>query len=138
MPGPGGAGAWRCRCACRRPVGAARDRGTGRSGECRTALEAALTEGVWRRQLRDGRSHGEIEAMLEEARVRLTLLAALALAGDSRRGADVLPRLNSWGRSFADTYQALNHGAHGAHTGDPDRLIHGTKALVEKIRASLP
>ena len=51
--------------------------------------------------------------------MRLTLLAALALTGDAGRGGDVLPRLNSWGRSFADTYQALNHGAHGAHTGDP-------------------
>jgi hypothetical protein len=93
---------------------------------------------VWRRQLRDGRGHGEIEALLEEARVRLTPLAALALTGDARRGGEVLPRLNSWGRSFAGTYQALNHGAHGAHTGDPGQLIHGTRALVDKIRASLP
>ena len=74
----------------------------------------------------------------ERARVRLTPLAALALTGDAGRGSDVLPRLNSWGRSFADTYQALNHGAHGADPGDPGRLIHGTKALVDKIRASLP
>jgi ABC-type Mn2+/Zn2+ transport system ATPase subunit len=107
-------------------------------GLCRTALEAGLTEGVWRRQLRDGRGHGEIEALLEDARVRLTPLAALALTGDAGRGGDVLPRLNSWGRSFADTYQALNHGAHGAHTGDPGQLIHGTRALVDKIRASAP
>jgi hypothetical protein len=41
-------------------------------------------------------------------------------------------------RTFADTYQALNQGAHGAHTGDPGQLIHGTRALVGKIRASLP
>jgi hypothetical protein len=74
--------------------------------------------------------------LLEEA-VRLTLLAALAIAGDSGRGADVLPRLNSWGRSFADTYQALNRGAHGAHTGDLDLLVHDTRALADKIRASL-
>jgi len=40
-------------------------------GLCRTAAEAALTEAVWRRQLRDGRGHAEIEALLEEARVRL-------------------------------------------------------------------
>jgi hypothetical protein len=101
-------------------------------------LEAALTEAVWRRQLRDGRGHAEIEAMLDEASVRLTPLAALALTGDSGRGGDVLPRLNSWGRSFADTYQALNQGAHGAHTGDPGQLIHGTRALVDKVHASLP
>ena len=107
-------------------------------GLCRTAVEAALTEAIWRRHLRDGRGHAEIEALLEEARVRLTLLAALALTGDSGRGGDVLGRLNSWGRSFGDTYQALNHGAHGAHTGDPGDLIHGARALVDKIRASLP
>jgi hypothetical protein len=76
--------------------------------------------------------------MLEEARTRLTPLAALALAGDSGRGGDVLPRLNSWGRSFAGTYQALNHGAHGAHAGDPRQLIRDTRALADKIRASLP
>jgi hypothetical protein len=105
-------------------------------GLCRTAVEAAFTEAVWRRQLREGRGHAEVEALLEEA-VRLTLLAALAIAGDSGRGADVLPRLNSWGRSFADTYQALNRGAHGAHTGDLDLLVHDTRALADKIRASL-
>jgi hypothetical protein len=84
------------------------------------------------------RARDEMIAMLDEASVRLTLLAALALTGDSGRGGAVLPRLNSWGRSFADTYQALNHGAHGAHTGDPGQLIHGTRALVDKIHASLP
>jgi hypothetical protein len=40
-----------------------------------------LTEAVWLRQLRDGRGHAEIEALLEEAWVRLTPLAALALMG---------------------------------------------------------
>jgi hypothetical protein len=107
-------------------------------GLCRTALEAAFTEAVWRRQLRDGRGHAEIEALLEEAGVRLTPLAALALTGDSGCGGDVLPRLNSWGRSFADTYQALNRGAHGAQAGDLSLLIRDTRALVDKIRASLP
>jgi ABC-type hemin transport system ATPase subunit len=107
-------------------------------GLCRTAVEAALAEAVWRRQLQDGRGHAEIEALLEEAGVRLTPLAALALTGDSGRGGDVLPRLNSWGRSFAGTYRALNRGAHGAHAGDLDLLIRDTRSLVDKIRASLP
>jgi ABC-type hemin transport system ATPase subunit len=107
-------------------------------GLCRTAVEVAFTEAVWRRQLRDGRGHAQVEALLEEAAVRLTPLAALALTGDSGRGGDVLPRLNSWGRSFAGTYQALNRGAHAAHAGDLDLLIHDTRALVDKIGASLP
>jgi hypothetical protein len=107
-------------------------------GLCRTALEAALTEAIWRRQLRDGRGHTEIESLLEEARVRLTPLAALALTGDSGRGGEVLGRLNSWGRSFGDTHQALNKGAHGSYAGDLGVLVGGTRALVDKIRTSVP
>ena len=107
-------------------------------GLCRTAVEASFTEAVWRRQLRDGRGHIEVEALLEEAGVRLTLLAALALTGNSDRGNEVLPRLNSWGHSFASTYRALNRGAHLAHPGDLDLLIHDTRAFVDKIDASLP
>ena len=41
-------------------------------GLCRTAVEAAFTAAIWRRQLRDGRGHAEIEAVLEEAGARLT------------------------------------------------------------------
>jgi hypothetical protein len=33
-------------------------------------------------------------------------------------GGDVLPRLNAWGRRFADAYQALKRGARVAHSGD--------------------
>jgi recombinational DNA repair ATPase RecF len=106
-------------------------------GLCRIAVEAAFTEAVWRQQLRDGRGHAEIEAALEEAGMRLTPLAALALTGNSGRGGDVLPRLNSWDRATADTYRALNRGAHCAHAGDLDLLIRDARALVDKIRASL-
>jgi hypothetical protein len=38
----------------------------------------------------------------------------------------------------AGTYQALNHGAHGAFAGDPGELVGDTRVLVDKIRASLP
>jgi hypothetical protein len=85
-------------------------------GLCRTAVEAAFTEAVWRQQLRAGRGHTEIEADLEGA-VRLNLLAALALTGDAGQGAAVLPRLNAWGRQFAGTYQALDKGSHLAYAG---------------------
>ena len=70
-----------------------------------------------RRRAADGEWRRATEreaARLGQARVRLTLLAALALASDAGQGGNVLPGLNSCGRSFADTYQALNHGAHGA------------------------
>ena len=106
-------------------------------GLCRTAVEAAFTEAIWRRQLRAGRGHDEIEADLEEARARLNLLAALALTGDASKGGEVLPRLNAWGSRFADTYQALNKGAHVAHAGDLGLLVGDARKLADKIRAAL-
>jgi recombinational DNA repair ATPase RecF len=105
-------------------------------GLCRTAVEAAFTEAVWRRELRAGRGHAAIEDDLEAARVRLNPLAALALTGDASKGGDVLPKLNSWGRRFADTYQALNKGVHVTHGGDLRLLIDDAKGLVAKIRAA--
>jgi hypothetical protein len=106
-------------------------------GMCRTALEAALTEAVWRRELRAGRGHSEIDDDLEAARVRLNPLAALALTGDASKGGDVLPRLDAWGRRFADTYRVLNRGAHSAHDGNLRMLIADARDLVAKIRVTL-
>jgi recombinational DNA repair ATPase RecF len=106
-------------------------------GLCRTAVEAAFTEAVWRRELRAGRGHADIEDDLEAAHFRLNLLAALALTGDASKGGEVLSRLNVWGRRFGDTYRALNKGAHAAHDGDLRLLIADAKAMVAKIRATL-
>ncbi len=106
-------------------------------GLCRTAVEAAFMEAIWRRELRAGRRHADIEADLEAAGVRLNLLAALALTGDASKGGAVLGRLNSWGPRFADTYQALNKGAHTPHVGDLGLLVGDARNLVVKIRAML-
>ncbi len=106
-------------------------------GLCRTAVEAAFTEAIWRQQLRAGRRHDEIEDNLEAARVRLNPLAALALTGDATNGGDVLPRLNAWGHRYGDTYRALNRGVHGTHDGDLRSLTADARALVAKIRAAL-
>ena len=106
-------------------------------GLCRTAVEAAFTEAIWRHQLRAGQRHDEIEDNLEAARVRLNPLAALALTGDASKGGDVLPKLNAWGRRYADTYQTLNKGVHVTHDGDLRLLIADAKDLVTKIRAAL-
>jgi hypothetical protein len=107
-------------------------------GLCRTAVEAAFTETIWRRQLRAGHGHAEIEADLETAGARLSLLAGLALTGDASRGDQALPRLDRWGRQFADTYRALNEGSHAAHAGDLGILVGDARKLAEKIRGSLP
>jgi hypothetical protein len=106
-------------------------------GLCRTAVEATFTEAIWCRELRAGRAHAEIEAELDDAGTRLNPLAALALTGDATKGAEVLPRLNVWGRQFANTYQALNRGSHAAHPGDRGLLVGDARKLTDKIRASL-
>ena len=69
--------------------------------------------------------------------MRFNLLAALALTGDAAKGGAVLPQLNSWGRRFADTYQALNRGSHSAYAGDLGLLVGDARKLADKIRASL-
>ena len=106
-------------------------------GLCRTAVEAAFTEAVWRRKLRAGRGHAEIEDDLEAASTRLNLLASLALTGDASKGGEVLPRLDAWGHRFADTYKALNKGAHAAHDGDLGLLTGDARRLAGKIRGML-
>jgi len=108
------------------------------SGLCRTAVEAAFAEAVWRRELRAGRGHTQIETDLEAASTRLNFLAALALTGDASKGGAVLPKLNGWGHRFADTYQVLNKGAHAGHTGDLGLLVGDARKLAGKIAGSLP
>ena len=104
---------------------------------CRTAVEAAFTEAIWRQQLRAGRRHDEIEDDLEAVHIRLNPLAALALTGAATKGGEVLPKLNAWGHRYANTYRALNRGAHVAHDGDLRLLTADARALVVKIRAVL-
>jgi hypothetical protein len=102
-------------------------------GLCRTAVEAALADGVWRRQLSAGRTRTEIETELAEVR-RFANLAALAMFGDANQDSRVLSRLNGLGRVFADTFQALNRGAHQPYTGDLRQLIPATSRLITKLR----
>jgi len=109
-------------------------------GLCRTAVEAAFTSAYWRTALRRGRSRTEIEASLEPngKRVNLRGIAQLALFGQAM-DASVPGCLNSqWGSGFADTYQALNKGAHAGHAGDLAGLIDGTRAFVRKVSEKLP
>ena len=64
--------------------------------------------------------------------------AAFGLFGDPGEGAKVLPGLNGLGRMFADTYQALNRGAHEPYAGDLGQLIADSRQLAGKIRDLLP
>lgn len=106
-------------------------------GLCRIAIEAALTAAIRRQQLRKGMRHAEVEVGLEKAQ-RLTDRAALALFEDSTKGGHVLSRLNGWDRRCADTYQALNKGAHTGHPGELRDLIANTKFFVKEVRTNLP
>jgi recombinational DNA repair ATPase RecF len=101
-------------------------------GLCRMAVEAAFTEAIWRRQLRAGKRHTEIEAEIEAAG-RLTKRAALAIFGDVSKGSEVLRCLNAWHRTDADTYQALNKGTHDGHHGSLRSLVGQTRRLIETI-----
>ena len=106
-------------------------------GMCRLSVEAAFTEVIRRRQLRAGHRHVQVEADIEAAD-KLNKRAALAMFGDASKGGDVLPRLNAWDRSAANTYQAVNKGAHGGHRGALRSLITQTRKLTETIRSRLP
>ena len=105
-------------------------------GLCRVAVEAAFTEAIRRDLLRRGRRHAQVEADIEAAD-KLTKRAALALFGDASKGGDVLPRLNSWGRSAADTYRAVNQGAHDAYRGSLRSLVTQTRELTDMIHNKL-
>lgn len=85
---------------------------------------------------RKGRRHAQVEADIEAAD-KLTKRAALALFGDASKGGDVLPRLNSWGRSAADTYRAVNQGAHDAYRGSLRSLVTQTRELTDMIHNKL-
>ena len=109
-------------------------------GLCRTAVEASFTTAYWRTALRNGRNRTDIEESLEPngKRVNLRGIAQLALFGEAT-DASVPGYLNKqWGSGHANTYQALNKGAHDRYAGDLAGLIEDTRALVRKISEKLP
>jgi len=107
-------------------------------GLCRTAVEAALTQAVWRQQLRTGRTRDEIDSRLASAGPALTNLAALALFGDGSQGSKVLPKLDGLDHTFADTFKALNRGSHTPHDGHLGSLVSDSRKLAAKISEILP
>lgn len=101
-------------------------------GLCRLAVEAAFTEAIRRTQLRAGKRHADVEADIETAD-KLSKKAALAMFGDTARGGDVLPRLDRWQPSAADTYKTLNRGAHETHRGSLRSLVNDARTLTDLI-----
>ena len=105
-------------------------------GLCRLAVEAAFTEAVRRRQLQAGKRHAEVEAGIDAAGT-LSKRAALAMFGDSSKGGEVLRRLNAWHPSIADTYQAVNKGAHNGYHGQLPSLVTQTRQFLKELRSRL-
>ena len=103
------------------------------AGFCRCAIEAACHEKIRSSRLASGMPHAEVERALVDART-LTETAALALFDNAARGADVMPRLASYGRGIADGFKAANRGVHGAHAGGLTALVDDTKILTAKLR----
>lgn len=79
---------------------------------CRSAIEAACTEAITRRQLADGRSYEEIEELLDSAK-GLAQLMALALFKDISRTKDISASLERGiGRWASAAYRRVQEAAH--------------------------
>lgn len=99
---------------------------------CRSALEAALSRVARRRLLAAGLGHDAIDERMRQAKPT-NHIAALALFGDMERGEKILPLLNKWGRSHADTFVLLKSGAHDGFDGDVEALCLATEGLAELV-----
>ncbi len=102
-------------------------------GFCRNALEAACTEAVTHRLLREGRTYAEIETVLKEP-TKLTTWLALALFNDSTRAGDVMPWLNQRMPDAATVVKLANRGSHDNITGDLVLLVRAAEKLGKWVR----
>jgi predicted ATPase len=103
------------------------------SGFCRSAIEAACHERIRRERIGRGEAHAIVEDRIEAAQT-LTQSVALALFGDHRAGAGVLPALNAVGGWAADVFKACQDNVHGAARGSLQSLVDNTARLIKEIR----
>jgi len=103
-------------------------------GLCRSALEAACHQVIRRKRFANGAKHSEVEELLRSL-TTTTQVMALALFDDSRRGGDVMSKLNALGGWAGDAYKACQRGTHGKYAGDIRALVDDTQHLAQKIRA---
>lgn len=103
---------------------------------CRSALEAACDDQIWRVRLARGEPHDRIEKAISNAS-KTTQRVALALFDNADRGGDVLPELNKprYGHRLADAYQWCRKGVHtGTAVADLATLVGDIRELVRRIR----
>jgi len=103
------------------------------AGLCRAAIEAACHEVIRARRLTRGIPHAEVERDLTAAHT-LNQVVALALFDEIGRGADVVGRLNGFGRWAGDAFIAARKGTHAAYEGDLALLVRDTARLCTRLR----
>ena len=103
-------------------------------GFCRSGLEAACVEAVWRRWLGKGKKHQAIEQKLFEAK-KLSQKASLALFDDVNKGGKVFGKISGkWEKRFAEAFKYTNKGTHNSYSGDLANLINDCHSLAERLR----
>ncbi|MBM0255687.1 AAA family ATPase [Micromonospora sp. 4G55] len=100
---------------------------------CRSAVEAACHQRVWRAQVTRGVPHDDIEAAIVDASRRLTTIVALAVFDDAERGGDVLGWLGRHGGWAVSAYRACREGVHGAYLADLPGLVADARALAKVL-----
>jgi hypothetical protein len=98
-------------------------------GLCRQAIEAACMEAIRKRRIGRGEPHVEVEDLLSGI-TGTKSLAALALFDDKDRAGEVLPRLNKESKASADTFRAVNEGAHEGLDGDILAVVKNSEKLA--------
>lgn len=104
-------------------------------GFCRSGLEAACVEAVWRRRLGRGEPHEKINQELLRAK-KLSQKASLVLFGDIKQAGKVYDTISSKWRNkrLATAYSDANKGTHGKYTGNLANLINDCQSLAERLR----
>lgn len=105
-------------------------------GCCRDAVELASQRAARRKLRTIGRSIAEVDERLLNAQTTMHR-AALALLGDERRTAQVMPTLNKLAGApwAADVLRVVREGAHQPR-GDLDHIIRDSERLCDLILAT--
>lgn len=100
---------------------------------CRMALEASCVEALKRRWLGSGRSHAEVEALLESP-LRLYELASLVFYADPKKADQVNAWLGRIGPWAVEVFRLCNRGTHVEVSADLEKLVRDTEKLAQSLR----
>ena len=105
-------------------------------GFYRMALEATFLDLAWGKLLKEGLTHTEIEAKLEQAKT-LYVRAALAFFADRSAGNKVSDWITKkYGQAAADILAACNKGVHGS-LNDAKNLIGIVESFIGELQTEL-